>query len=106
MCNVLCISSQVSFSDAVFLHFYFLLADCPTPEIGEDKAYTFKSLETNDFPEGSQVTLVCRNGYEKESGSGLMNCTDGKWTEPDLVCNSESCLTCILHLMKTVIQHA
>ncbi|XP_043978117.1 sushi, von Willebrand factor type A, EGF and pentraxin domain-containing protein 1-like isoform X2 [Gambusia affinis] len=66
-------------------------ADCPKPEIGENMNLTFKSLETNDFLEGSQVTLVCVIGYEKKSGSGLMNCTDGKWTEPDLVCKKIDC---------------
>lgn len=44
----------------------------------------------NDFPEGSDVRLECANGHVRESGSGITTCIDGNWSEPDLICKSES----------------
>ncbi|XP_054906052.1 complement decay-accelerating factor-like [Poeciliopsis prolifica] len=66
-------------------------AQCSKPEAGENMVLTEESLLKNDFPEGSEVTLACSNGYEKKSGSGIMNCIDNKWTEPDLNCKKKDC---------------
>ncbi|XP_032405236.1 complement decay-accelerating factor, GPI-anchored isoform X4 [Xiphophorus hellerii] len=66
-------------------------AQCSKPDAGENMVLTEESLLKNDFPEGSEVTLECSNGYEKESGSGIMNCIDNKWTEPDLNCKKKDC---------------
>uniref|UniRef100_A0A3B5MNW4 Sushi domain-containing protein n=1 Tax=Xiphophorus couchianus TaxID=32473 RepID=A0A3B5MNW4_9TELE len=77
---------------------YLFIAQCSKPDAGENMVLTEESLLKNDFPEGSEVTLECSNGYEKESGSGIMNCIDNKWTEPDLNCKSESWLTSEPHM--------
>uniref|UniRef100_A0A3B5MC31 Sushi domain-containing protein n=1 Tax=Xiphophorus couchianus TaxID=32473 RepID=A0A3B5MC31_9TELE len=79
---------------------------CPIPKGGENMNLTDESLLKKDFPAGTEVTYECIIGYEKVSGTGIMKCDDGKWTKPDIICRSESCLTCILHLTNTVIQHA
>lgn len=52
---------------------------------------TDEALLINDFPGGSEVTLECGNGYERESGLGIISCIDNKWTEPDLVCKKKDC---------------
>ncbi|MEQ2277434.1 hypothetical protein XENORESO_002589, partial [Xenotaenia resolanae] len=64
---------------------------CPKPESGDGIDLSDEALLKNDFPEGSEVTLECGNGYEKQSGSGIINCVDKKWTEPDLVCTKKDC---------------
>uniref|UniRef100_A0A3B3Y5F7 Sushi domain-containing protein n=1 Tax=Poecilia mexicana TaxID=48701 RepID=A0A3B3Y5F7_9TELE len=86
----------------LYLFIGTVAAECSKPEPGMNMILTDESLLKNDFPEGSEVTLQCSNGYENASGSGIMNCIDNKWTEPDLNCKSESCLTVLLHLMNTV----
>lgn len=68
----------------------FSPADCPKPHGGENIVLSNAALLMNQFPEGLDVTLECANGYVKESGSGVTTCADTKWTEPDLVCKSES----------------
>lgn len=50
---------------------------------------TTETLLKNDFPEGSEATLECANGYVKDSGSGILTCLGGKWTDLDLTCISE-----------------
>lgn len=55
---------------------------------------TTDTLLKNDFPDGSDATLECGNGYVKESGSGIITCLNEKWTEPDLICKSELHLVC------------
>ncbi|XP_047204558.1 complement decay-accelerating factor, GPI-anchored-like isoform X2 [Girardinichthys multiradiatus] len=66
-------------------------AYCPKPESGDGIILSYEALLKNDFPEGSEVTLECGNGYEKQSGSGIINCIDKKWTDPDLVCKKKDC---------------
>ncbi|KAM4741232.1 complement factor H [Anableps anableps] len=66
-------------------------AYCPRPEAAENMVLSDAALLKNDFPEGSEVTLECGNGYEKDTGSGIINCLDQKWTEPDLVCKKKDC---------------
>lgn len=64
-------------------------AGCLIPEGGQNMIPTTETLLKNDFPEGSEATLECANGYVKDSGSGILTCLSGKWTEPDLTCISE-----------------
>ncbi|XP_069389616.1 complement factor H isoform X21 [Paralichthys olivaceus] len=66
-------------------------ANCPQPKLGESIILTNEALLKNNFPEGSHATLQCANGLVKESGSGVMNCTGGNWTEPDLKCKKKDC---------------
>ncbi|XP_022617129.1 complement decay-accelerating factor isoform X5 [Seriola dumerili] len=66
-------------------------ANCPNPEGRENIVLTTEALLVNTFPEGIGVTLECANGYVIESGSGVISCTDGKWTEPDLICKKKDC---------------
>lgn len=71
-------------------------ADCPKHQGGGNTVLNNKALLLNDFREGSNVTLECAHGYERESGSGVITCDDGRWTEPDLICRSESFLLLLL----------
>ncbi|XP_070758148.1 complement decay-accelerating factor isoform X2 [Enoplosus armatus] len=66
-------------------------ADCPKPLGSVNIVLTNEALLMNDFPEGSRVTLECANGYVRESGSGIITCTDGNWAEPDLTCKKKDC---------------
>ncbi|XP_023257993.1 complement decay-accelerating factor-like isoform X2 [Seriola lalandi dorsalis] len=66
-------------------------ANCHNPEGRENIVLTTEALLLNTFPEGIGVTLECANGYVKESGSEVISCTDGKWTEPDLICKKKDC---------------
>ncbi|XP_008407279.1 complement decay-accelerating factor isoform X6 [Poecilia reticulata] len=75
----------------LYLFIGTVAAQCSKPEAGENMVLTEESLLKNDFPESSEVTLECSNGYEKASGSGIMNCIDNKWTEPDLNCKKKDC---------------
>ncbi|KAM8756567.1 complement decay-accelerating factor isoform 4-T4 [Acanthopagrus schlegelii] len=78
----------------LLLMYIFVLkaaADCPQPQGGENIVLSNKALLMNEFPEGSDVTLECANGYVKESGSGVTTCADTKWTEPDLICKKKDC---------------
>ncbi|XP_054906231.1 sushi, von Willebrand factor type A, EGF and pentraxin domain-containing protein 1-like isoform X6 [Poeciliopsis prolifica] len=60
--------------------------NCPTPKSVENMVLTNESLLREDFPDGTKVTYECANGFEKESGSEIITCIDGTWTEPDLIC--------------------
>ncbi|XP_074530716.1 complement decay-accelerating factor isoform X3 [Halichoeres trimaculatus] len=80
------------------LLFYLLIveaavfaAECPRPEGRDNIVLTTAALLMNDFPEGSEVTLECGNGFETDSGSGVITCIDGKWSEPDLTCKKKDC---------------
>ncbi|XP_018539379.1 complement factor H isoform X2 [Lates calcarifer] len=78
----------------LLLIYIFLLkaaAECPKPGTNGNIVLTNDALLMNDFPEGSEVTLECATGYEIESGSGVINCIDGKWTKPDLTCRKKDC---------------
>ncbi|KAM7006194.1 zona pellucida sperm-binding protein 3 receptor [Tautogolabrus adspersus] len=75
----------------VFLLFVNAAAECPMPEGGEIIILSDEALLTNDFPDGSDVTLECGNGYETDSGSGVITCIDEKWTKPDLTCRKKDC---------------
>ncbi|XP_071350847.1 complement factor H isoform X8 [Trachinotus anak] len=77
----------------LFIYLFVLeaAADCPKPEGGENIVLSTAALLLNEFPEGTDVILECANGYEKESGSVVTSCTNGKWTEPDLICKKKDC---------------
>ncbi|XP_014886794.1 complement factor H-like isoform X2 [Poecilia latipinna] len=61
---------------------------CPMPEGGKNMVLTDESLLRKDFPDGTKLTYKCNNGYEKESGSEIITCIGGNWTEPDLICKA------------------
>ncbi|KAM6927846.1 complement receptor type 2 [Xenentodon cancila] len=65
--------------------------ECPRPQGSENMILSNEALLMNEFPDGSDVTLLCANGYDKESGSGIMSCVDQKWTKPDLICKKKDC---------------
>lgn len=73
-------------------------ANCPKPQATGNTVLTNEALLMNNFPEGSDVTFECANGYVRESGSGITTCTGGDWGEPDLICKSES-----RHFYKTLL---
>ncbi|XP_049590083.1 complement decay-accelerating factor [Syngnathus scovelli] len=77
------------------LCFYCLVwsseANCPTPRRGNHSVLSTQALLMNKFPEGSNVTLECCNGYEKESGSEVIRCLNGNWTRIELVCKKMDC---------------
>ncbi|XP_054906006.1 complement factor H-like isoform X3 [Poeciliopsis prolifica] len=60
--------------------------NCPIPKSVENMVLTNESLLRENFPDGTKVTYECANGFEKESGSEIITCIDGTWTEPDLIC--------------------
>ncbi|XP_014834267.1 PREDICTED: complement factor H-like [Poecilia mexicana] len=64
------------------------IAYCPMPEGGKNMVLTDESLLRKDFPDGTKLTYECSNGYEKESGSEIITCIGGNWTEPDLICKA------------------
>ncbi|XP_061544982.1 sushi, von Willebrand factor type A, EGF and pentraxin domain-containing protein 1 isoform X2 [Phycodurus eques] len=66
-------------------------ADCPMPQRGENTVLSDQALLMNTFPEGSNVTLVCSNGFEKESGSDGISCQAGNWTRIELLCKKINC---------------
>ncbi|XP_040890444.1 complement decay-accelerating factor isoform X2 [Toxotes jaculatrix] len=66
-------------------------ANCPRPQGKENTILTEESLLLNEFPEGSDVTLECANGYVIESGSPGISCVNGQWTEIELICKRKDC---------------
>ncbi|XP_054906241.1 C4b-binding protein-like isoform X2 [Poeciliopsis prolifica] len=60
--------------------------NCSIPKSVENMVLTNESLLRENFPDGTKVTYECANGFEKESGSEIITCIDGTWTEPDLIC--------------------
>ncbi|CAL9704650.1 unnamed protein product [Knipowitschia caucasica] len=79
---------------SVFLLYLFVartLGDCPKPELKENIVFTLETLLMNEFLDDSEITLTCANGYFQHSGSATMKCTDGAWSEPDLICKKKDC---------------
>nr|XP_046238878.1 complement decay-accelerating factor isoform X2 [Scatophagus argus] len=67
-------------------------ADCLKPEEKtQNIILTNEALLINEFPEGATVTLECANGHVQESGSGIITCMNGEWSEPDLICIKKDC---------------
>ncbi|XP_061146583.1 complement decay-accelerating factor, GPI-anchored [Syngnathus typhle] len=77
------------------LCFYCLVwsseANCPTPQRGENSVLSDQARLMNKYPEGSNVTLECCNGFEKESGSEVIRCLNGNWTRIELICKRMDC---------------
>ncbi|XP_023180431.1 complement receptor type 1-like [Xiphophorus maculatus] len=67
------------------------IADCPKPQHVENTNLTADSLLKSFFPSGTEITYECIIGYDKVSGTGIMKCDDGKWTEPDIICRKKDC---------------
>ncbi|XP_061075276.1 complement receptor type 1-like isoform X5 [Conger conger] len=73
-----------------------LLADCvkgqcQVPLVKTGIELTDESAGMDTFPEGSSVTLQCGKGYSKTSGSGIIHCANGVWTDETLQCQKKSC---------------
>ncbi|XP_019713818.1 zona pellucida sperm-binding protein 3 receptor isoform X2 [Hippocampus comes] len=66
-------------------------ADCGRPQRGQNSVFTDQAHLMNKFPEGSSVTLECSNGYEKETGSEVITCQNGNWTQVELICKKRDC---------------
>lgn len=43
------------------------------------------------FPDGARVRYVCNFGYKWTEGSPYRTCTDGTWTELQMICEAKSC---------------
>ncbi|XP_062263221.1 complement decay-accelerating factor isoform X2 [Platichthys flesus] len=68
-------------------------ANCPKPQGGDHIVLSNEALLMNEFPEGSTATVECVHGYVIDTGSGVLSCTGGKWTELDLRCKMKDCGT-------------
>ncbi|XP_039652847.1 complement decay-accelerating factor isoform X2 [Perca fluviatilis] len=86
-----CGRRRVSSLLLLFLFVVKAAADCPKPPLRENMVLTNEALLLNEFREDTKVTVECLNGYVIESGSGIMTCIDGSWTEPDLICKKYDC---------------
>ncbi|XP_072237747.1 complement decay-accelerating factor isoform X2 [Leuresthes tenuis] len=75
----------------IYLFVVSAAGDCPTPDKGEHFILSQESLFVNEFSEGVEVTLECANGYIKENGSGVITCSEEKWTQPDIICKRKDC---------------
>ncbi|XP_046872547.1 complement decay-accelerating factor transmembrane isoform-like isoform X2 [Hypomesus transpacificus] len=67
--------------------------ECPRPQGQNNMVLTNEALLMNDFPEGSTATFECSNGYVIEQGSGVVHCTSGAWSEPQMTCQKKDCGT-------------
>ncbi|XP_037390638.1 complement factor H isoform X2 [Pygocentrus nattereri] len=65
--------------------------DCPRPSPAGNVVLTDETMLMNEFPDGSDVTVECANGYNKDQGSDIITCTDGTWSEPQLICKKRDC---------------
>lgn len=77
---------------------FFPAADCVRPVLPDEMMLSNEALLKSSFPEGVSVSLACESGYNRTSGSGLVTCSGGEWTEPDLVCTSESLSRYVVHV--------
>ncbi|XP_051562403.1 complement decay-accelerating factor-like isoform X2 [Myxocyprinus asiaticus] len=65
--------------------------ECPLPVLDGNYVLTPESALQNNFPENSEAFLECSNGYEREAGSTSILCTDGKWSDVELICKKRDC---------------
>lgn len=72
---------------------FFPAADCVRPVLPDEMKLSDEALLQSSFPEGTSITLACDLGYNRTSGSGLVKCSGVTWTQPDLICISESPVT-------------
>ncbi|XP_051568424.1 complement decay-accelerating factor isoform X3 [Myxocyprinus asiaticus] len=68
-------------------------ADCPLPVLGGKYVLTSESTQKNNFPENSEASLECPNGHLKDSGSNVITCRGGKWSDVELICKKRDCGT-------------
>ncbi|XP_036427008.1 complement decay-accelerating factor isoform X3 [Colossoma macropomum] len=66
-------------------------AECSKPVPTGNVVLTDDAILKNDFPDGSEVTVECANGYVMEQGSDIITCTDGAWSTPQLICRKRDC---------------
>uniref|UniRef100_A0AAY4DLV2 Sushi domain-containing protein n=1 Tax=Denticeps clupeoides TaxID=299321 RepID=A0AAY4DLV2_9TELE len=66
-------------------------AQCDKPEPEGHVLLSDEAILLNSYPGGSAVTLECANGYEELSGSDTITCTDGAWSDVELVCRKKDC---------------
>ncbi|XP_029630933.1 complement decay-accelerating factor isoform X10 [Salmo trutta] len=68
-------------------------SECPIPQVegNQNVVLTNDALLKNDFPEGSEGTFQCANGYMKEQGSERITCTSGEWSTLELICKKKDC---------------
>ncbi|KAK6321509.1 hypothetical protein J4Q44_G00084850 [Coregonus suidteri] len=66
-------------------------AECPKPQVEGNFVLTNDALLKNDFPEGTEATFECANGYLKEQGSERITCTSGEWSTLELTCKKKDC---------------
>uniref|UniRef100_A0A1A8L1J7 Sushi domain-containing protein n=1 Tax=Nothobranchius pienaari TaxID=704102 RepID=A0A1A8L1J7_9TELE len=86
-------SGQLKLKSLILIYFFIgnIKAECPQPEAYENTIPSDQALLLNEFPEGSEITIECGNGYFKESGSDIVRCISDKWTEPELICKKKDC---------------
>ncbi|KAL7891619.1 hypothetical protein AOLI_G00010950 [Acnodon oligacanthus] len=65
--------------------------ECPNPRPAGNVVLTDDAILKNEFPDGSVVTVECAYGYEKDHGSDIITCTDGTWSELQLICKKRDC---------------
>ncbi|KAL7833024.1 hypothetical protein SRHO_G00300420 [Serrasalmus rhombeus] len=65
--------------------------ECPRPSPAGNVVLTDDAMLKNEFPDGSDVTVECANGYDKDQGSDIITCTDGTWSELQLICKKRDC---------------
>lgn len=65
------------------------IADCQQPKATEKFVLSKAALLSDDFPEGVHEVLDCAHGYNRVNGSGTTACTNGQWSEPDLICEGK-----------------
>ncbi|XP_072540803.1 membrane cofactor protein isoform X2 [Salminus brasiliensis] len=66
-------------------------AECPQPVPEGNLMLTNEAILKNHFPDGSKITLECPIGYMVEHGSDTITCTDGTWSDPELICKKKDC---------------
>ncbi|XP_010862578.2 complement decay-accelerating factor isoform X2 [Esox lucius] len=66
-------------------------AQCLKPTGKENVVLTNDALLQNDYPEGSEVTFQCSNGYVIEQGSERITCTNRNWSVLELTCKKKDC---------------
>ncbi|KAL0978509.1 hypothetical protein UPYG_G00171410 [Umbra pygmaea] len=66
-------------------------AECPKPTVDGNVVLTNDALLKNDFPNGSEATFECANGYVKDQGSERITCENGVWSALELTCKKKDC---------------
>lgn len=67
-------------------------ADCPFPVLNGTFILSSESRQMNNFPDNSKAFVECARGLKGKEGSNSISCTNGKWSDPELKCESNSFL--------------